>query len=712
MYARLSPIGRHALNASLFLIALATQTGRAQTATSAAQIKITYDQLCVQIQGSGVQQQACDATRPGQQFAVPTSVVTSFPIRSQNLCVQDNNGTLNAVTCTGKPNQSWSVRAVAGGQFLMMNAATKLCLNVAYASRAPGGTLISWSCSDGATNEQFTFALITAAAPVTAVPAPVPTPAPIATPAPAPTPTPVVTTPTPTPAPNPAAVETASPTFMNFGNNYLNMTTGQSYSVGGVTLKLTTGGDVQITDQKNNMLWHSDSRASCGTCTLVMQGDGNLVLYANGQGVWGSGTWNRGSVLTLSSVPPYLSIRDANFDLIWPTGATGPSALFAAARTGTRATPVRNFLNSLAVNSHVEQNGISAADMMTMLDYLGVRTIRDGWNAGLTERYTTMAKRGIRFDIGAGDPYAANAFVMQETMASIAPGALIATEGPNEINNWSFVTNGVTSPHGWPNAAGPLVQSFMTKLFSSVHQNPKLAGVAVYNLTWGGTTDAEKYGMFDLTGQADFGNIHFYPPGQPYTALQSSIAGAYHHVLPSQAVITEAGYDTKNVSPFAQAILTVNLYLAAFQQGFDKTYVYELYDEWQTYGLFKNVSTPKPAATAIHNLTTLLTDAGTVTTPGTLAYAIPNLPATAHTLLLQKSSGAFELIVWNEVPVYANGADVTVPGVPLTLSFGRTVSSATVYDPVTGLAPVQQVRNLGSAPLSLGGRALIVEIIP
>ena len=172
----------------------------------------------------------------------------------------------------------------------------------------------------------------------------------------------------------------------------------------------------------------------------------------------------------------------------------------------------------------------------------------------------------------------------------------------------------------------------------------------VYNLTWGGTTDAEKYGMFDLAGQADFGNIHFYPNGQPYAKLQTSLAANYHHVLPSQIVMTETGYDTAQVSENAQAILNVNLYLGAFQQGVPKTYIYELYDEWQTYGLFRAGFAPKPAATAIHNMTTILADTGTLAQPGQLNYSVVGLPSSGHTLLLQKSNGKFELVIWNESP--------------------------------------------------------------
>ena len=35
-------------------------------------------------------------------------------------------------------------------------------------------------------------------------------------------------------------------------------------------------------------------------------------------------------------------------------------------------------------------------------------------------------------------------------------------------------------------------------------------------------------------------------------------------------------------------------------------------------------------------------------TPGWVNYSIPNQPATVHDLLLQKSDGTFELVLWGE----------------------------------------------------------------
>ena len=536
----------------------------------------------------------------------------------------------------------------------------------------------------------------------------------------APTPAP---TPAPAPAPSALAAEVAHPTFTTFPSSYFKLTSGQKISVDGVSLQITAAGDIQVVNGTGGVLWSAGSKADCAAaCSLYLQNDGNLVMSANGKAVWGAGTYatatqGAGGMVTLSSVAPYFTVTDGQFNVIWPTaGVAHPPAMLVASRVGSAPASARSFLDSLAVNSHVDQNGISGANMMTMLNYLGVKTIRDGWKPELANQYIDMAKQGVRFSFGVGDPYANGALTSAQTLNTAVPGSVIAVEGPNEINNWSFVVDGVTSNHGWPNDAGPLMKKFMTKLFSLVHADALLKGVQVYNLTWGGTTDADQYGILDLDGQADLGNIHPYPKGQPYRAIQAAIAGSYHHVLPSQAVITETGYATgtagDDVSERAQAILNLNIYLGTFQQGFVRTYIYELYDEWQTYGLFKGDFTPKPTATAIHNLTTILADDRAPTALGSLNYKLSGLPATAHSLLLQKSNGAFELVLWNEAPVYANGADLQVNASAVTVELGQTVQGGSVYDPIQGATALSQFGAVSRLTVNLGADALVIEVRP
>ena len=59
---------------------------------------------------------------------------------------------------------------------------------------------------------------------------------------------------------------------------------------------------------------------------------------------------------------------------------------------------------------------------------------------------------------------------------------------------------------------------------------------------------------------------------------------------------------------------------------------------------------------------------GARTAPGKLDYSIAREPATVHDLLLQKSGGTFELVVWDEQP--SGGSD--------TVTVDLTTARATV----------------------------------
>ena len=68
----------------------------------------------------------------------------------------------------------------------------------------------------------------------------------------------------------------------------------------------------------------------------------------------------------------------------------------------------------------------------------------------------------------------------------------------------------------------------------------------------------------------------------------------------------------------------------------------------QAFGFYRSDYTPRKAALYLHNLTTILADKGSRVDPGRLDFAISNEPETVHDLLLQRSDGTFQLIVWGE----------------------------------------------------------------
>ena len=127
-----------------------------------------------------------------------------------------------------------------------------------------------------------------------------------------------------------------------------------------------------------------------------------------------------------------------------------------------------------------------------------------------------------------------------------------------------------------------------------------------------------------------------------------------------------------------QGTVLVNTYLAQFKRGWSYTFIYELGEGeggGGNQGLFHQDWTPKLAATYIHNLTSILADDIRVATPGKLDYSIANAPSTVHDLLLQKSNGVFELVIWGEQVTGSNN---------ITVGFGNDPPNVRIYDTTIG----------------------------
>jgi hypothetical protein len=170
-------------------------------------------------------------------------------------------------------------------------------------------------------------------------------------------------------------------------------------------------------------------------------------------------------------------------------------------------------------------------------------------------------------------------------------------------------------------------------------------------------------------------------------------------------VTTETGWATgdKGLTQEQQGRLYLNIYMAQFKQGFKYTFIYMLRDAGGSdsgYGMLESDYHPKKSATYLHNLTAILSDRGN-SKPGKLTYTIPNCPATVHDLLLQKSTGTFELIVWNEKADGTNDVTVNLAGAH---------PSVKVYDPTTGTTPTQTLTDANSVVLTLSDHPVIIEI--
>ena len=419
-------------------------------------------------------------------------------------------------------------------------------------------------------------------------------------------------------------------------------------------------------------------------------------------------------------------------------------------RAETRqAAPVASFLETLGVNTHLAYKDGAYADASLVvrdLQYLGVRRVREGivdhWGpdtAGLAD-YLALARAGVRFDLVVAhrpDPLPGKSFVelamaTLDTLAKAMPHSIDAVEGPNEINNWP-----VTSYKALVGTAAALASQ--QDIYAAVHADPLLRGVQVYDLT-GGPQQAS------LAGRADVANQHPYPhnalpPGawipRGFTEAYS-IPGAYPRV------ITEVGNFSLplgwppgkpwweastylGVDEATQAKSILNTYFDAFAQGISRTYVYELIDQkpdfagastFLHYGLFRYDHAAKPAATAIHNLTAILTarapGAVNAAAKAQLDLSVAGLPETATAILLQRADGTFILALWNEVPFWAWDAQsshpVTAAPVPVTVTLAQRARSVQVFDPLTAATPLETQHASNAVTVEVADHPILVAI--
>ncbi|MBL8158929.1 hypothetical protein JNJ66_00560 [Candidatus Saccharibacteria bacterium] len=511
--------------------------------------------------------------------------------------------------------------------------------------------------------------------------------------------------------------------FMSFGHDMYTFVPGAKKTVGGVTLQFTESADIQVVDGSGAVLWNTKTNATCGagsTCRVVLQADGNLVLYGPSGPIWSSGTFDvAGATLLFQPKVPYLAMRNEAYDVVWTSGGPASDAslgMLNGQLLPPKAPSVGSFLDSLAVNTHMDQYEGDAGKVYDKLNYLGVRTIRDHYQegGGLLGQYTQLAQKGIRFNMIHYSNDINTLIQDAETMAGLPGKPLIAVEGPNEINNFAFTCGGSTWVKGWGNRNGPAAKCFIDAYYSRLKASAALQGVLMYNLT-GNTsaTDADKYGLLGLEGHADYGNIHPYPQNtsQPHNHFLRELGSSYFSVPPHKAVITETGYQSAQITPRTHALYYLNIYLDAFQAGFHKTYVYLLTDNpHESFGFFGMDDQPKPAATALHNLTAILKDDGPAR-DGTLPYSISGLPKEGHSFALQRSDGSYNLAVWDERPIW-NGGELTPAVAKATVNLGRTFSKVSVHRPMQGTEAVQQLTNTDTAELQLSGEPLILTLTP
>jgi hypothetical protein len=414
-------------------------------------------------------------------------------------------------------------------------------------------------------------------------------------------------------------------------------------------------------------------------------------------------------------------------------------SLMIAPGQARQAKPVSAFLSSLGVNTHNDQ-GYNASAYAAMLRHTGIKAVRDG-QRNLLNLIMLHQQTGAVFDIVTGCD-------VQKTLdaarALAHSGALLSLEGPNEPNNFLISFNGQKG--GGTTGSWLPVANCQAALYAGVKGDATLKNYPVFHVSEGGA-EVDNVGMqfltvprganikvADGTKFADYANPHNFASGHvgshidnmawlaadpilngPWDGLYGEYGRTWRggfegysqtdlNALPR--VTTETGWDSAGDGggETLQAKMISNVYLAQFARGWRYTFIYEMVDEEGStgdHGLYHKDHSPKPAADYIHTLTTVLADKGTIATPGTLDYTVTSQPETVHDLLLQKSDGTFELVVWGERASGSNN---------VTVQLGTRFATVRVYDISQGPAPQQKLSQVSSLPLTLSDHAIIIEI--
>jgi Ca-dependent carbohydrate-binding module xylan-binding len=398
-----------------------------------------------------------------------------------------------------------------------------------------------------------------------------------------------------------------------------------------------------------------------------------------------------------------------------------------------------DFITTLGVNTHIPYTDGGYANIPNVIadiQYLGLSQIRDTITDGADgsaplSSYIALAQKGIQFTIClfvGGDQATADLTAQLSLVSQLekaVPGSVLAVEGANEINNFPITYNGVGGLQGAVN--------LQTAIYSAVHSNAALAGVAVDYFT-GYAAGAIAAGPNPATtaGLADFDTQHPYPNDGEAPLQWVSRTAALNNETPATgpAVYTETGYSSNggtdgDVNADVQAKYTLDLLMDDAQSGVAHTDLYQLMDAYAAgspqgddgYGLFDPSNQPKEVATGIHDLTTILADPGATAktfTPTPITYSVTGLPTTGHSLELQKSSGASDIVVWNEPQIWneATGKETTAATANVTVQLGATYKTVEVFDPLQSSAPLQTLSNVSSVALGLTDHPLIVEVEP
>lgn len=416
-----------------------------------------------------------------------------------------------------------------------------------------------------------------------------------------------------------------------------------------------------------------------------------------------------------------------------------------------KAIPANEFLNSLGVNSSINKRGENLQNTIEYTKYLGIRWFRTGYedNVSLDDLKRLHDETNVRFSYGLLSGGNDIDRLITEASFLASEGALLAIEGANEPNNWGISYQG---QNGGKNDSWLPIAHLQRDLYKAVKSTPELKDYPVFHLTENGAqTDNAGLQFLEIpkgantlmpagTRYADYANCHNYvshpswpglhdnqtwlsaDPGQacPVDGLYGNYGSTWSKHFPGYSeedlqslprVTTETGIainEKEGITEKLQACLYLNLYLSQFKRGWKYTAIYLLRTRsnepaHEVFSFFNLDGSPKLAAHYLHNLTSVLDDKETNTATETLSFEVENEPASVHHLLLQKSNGTFELVLWGEL--YTGGSE------NVRINFAHPCKQIHIYDPTVDSEVIKTFKNTDTITLTMTDHPIVVEIV-
>ncbi len=391
-----------------------------------------------------------------------------------------------------------------------------------------------------------------------------------------------------------------------------------------------------------------------------------------------------------------------------------------------QAIRITDVIDSFGIDTHIDYTDgkySNIAEVVKALGYLGLDTVRDHAPTPASDPYGQghlgdAADAGVKFVFVSGrDDTPATVVQRLHAFVEAHPGSIVGIEGPNEVNNWPVAYKGLSGE------AAAL--AYQKDLFNAVNADPLLKDIPVLGFTG-----------YTVASANDYTTIHTYAKegDQPFSWL-SRESGDQMQADPGKPLtITEIGYHTsltadtnggwEGVDETTQAKLLLNTLMDGAFLGSEGTFIYQLLDAYSDpqgsdqekhFGLFRLDYTPKPAATAIHNLTEILADDGATQAsfnPGALNYSINGLPSTARSYLTEKSDGSYQIIIWNEPDIWNQTTDKAIQAstTSVNVNLGGAFGTVQVYDPLAGDTPVKSFSNISSLNVDVVDHPIIINI--